>query len=125
MEVDKISGQNLLGLNILWQNSCAAPKGVRLSGHYKNTKTVCEAKKWVRMVPQLCFHDRSTHVYEKRIIKVTNFFIGVSDIPKYDIIFTENENLLDRFLPEILTFSVRIMPYMGTSGKPIKNSPFK
>ena len=32
------------------------------------------------------------------------FLIGSSDAPKYDITWTENENLIDRFPPEILTF---------------------
>ena len=33
-----------------------------------------------------------------------NCFIGLlAAAPKYDIIWTENENLIDRFLPEILT----------------------
>ena len=33
------------------------------------------------------------------------FFIGLTDAPKYDIIWTENENLIDRFFPEILMFN--------------------
>ena len=40
-----------------------------------------------------------------------NFFIGLSDASKYDIVWTENENLINRFLPEILTpkeFSKRV-----------------
>ena len=36
-------------------------------------------------------------------MRVRQFFIGLSDAPKYDIIRTENENLNDHFL-EILTF---------------------
>ena len=31
-------------------------------------------------------------------------FDSLSDAPKYDIIWTEKENLIERFLPEILTF---------------------
>ena len=30
-----------------------------------------------------------------------NFFIGLSDAHKYDIIRTENGDVIDRFLPEI------------------------
>ena len=30
-------------------------------------------------------------------------FIGLFGAPKYDIIWTENKNLIDRFLPGILT----------------------
>jgi len=36
--------------------------------------------------------------------ELTNFFICSSDAPKYDIIWTENEFSIDRFLPEIFTF---------------------
>ena len=75
---------------------------------------------------------------------VRQFFIGLSDAPKYDIICSETENLIDRFLPEILmfkecskrvqhvsnkfSFSVQIMSYLGASDRPIKklaNSPFE
>merc|ERR1712042_354778 len=35
------------------------------------------------------------------------FFIGRSDAPKFDIIWSENENLIDRFIPEILMLKVR------------------
>ena len=30
--------------------------------------------------------------------------MGISDAPKYDIIWTENENLIVHFFPETLTF---------------------
>ena len=43
--------------------------------------------------------------------RVCQFFISLPDAPKYDIIRTENENLIDRFLPEILTikeYSTRV-----------------
>ena len=33
-----------------------------------------------------------------------NFFIGCSDASKYDIIWTEDGDVIDRFLPEILSF---------------------
>ena len=33
-----------------------------------------------------------------------NFSIGLYDTLKYDITWTENKKLIDRFLPEILTF---------------------
>jgi len=36
--------------------------------------------------------------------RVRQFFIGLSDAPKYGIIWTKNENLVDHFIPEILTF---------------------
>ena len=36
------------------------------------------------------------------------FFIGRSDAPEYDIIWSENENLIDRFIPEILMLKVRL-----------------
>ena len=32
------------------------------------------------------------------------FFIGLSDAPKYDIIWTQNENLIDSSSPDILTY---------------------
>ena len=34
----------------------------------------------------------------------TNFFIGPSDVPRYDTIWTENDDVIDSFRPEILTF---------------------
>ena len=37
-----------------------------------------------------------------------NFFFGRSDAPKYDIIWSENESLIDRFIPEILMLKVRL-----------------
>jgi len=36
--------------------------------------------------------------------ELANFVIGVSDVPKYDIIWTENGDVTDSFIPEILTF---------------------
>ena len=36
------------------------------------------------------------------------FFIGRSDAPKYDINWSENENLIDCFIPEILILKVRL-----------------
>ena len=36
-------------------------------------------------------------------LSITSLYI-ISVATKYDIIWTENENLIDRFLPEILTF---------------------
>ena len=33
--------------------------------------------------------------------RVANFFIDLSDDLKYDIIWTENENLIDRFIRDI------------------------
>ena len=30
------------------------------------------------------------------------FFIGLSDVPKHDIIWTENDNFIDRFILVIL-----------------------
>ena len=73
---------------------------------------------------------------------MADFFIGLSDAPKHDITWTENGNVIDRFLPEILTlkecskrvqhkfgegstllitslFSVQIMSYLGASDRPI------
>ena len=37
-----------------------------------------------------------------------NFLYGRSDSLKYDIIWSENENLIDRFIPEILMLKVRL-----------------
>ena len=46
-----------------------------------------------------------------------NFFIGSSDALKYDIIRTEKGDVIDSFIPEILTFkflfSLQIMSYLG------------
>ena len=36
--------------------------------------------------------------------KFVNFFISLSNAPKYDIIWTENENWIYHFIQEILTF---------------------
>ena len=36
--------------------------------------------------------------------RVNQFFIGLSDAPNYDIIWTENENLIEHCIPEILAF---------------------
>ena len=36
--------------------------------------------------------------------QLASFFIGVSDTPKYDIILTENGNVIDSFILEIFTF---------------------
>ena len=33
------------------------------------------------------------------------FFIELSDAPKYDIVWTENGDMIDSFIPEILTFN--------------------
>ena len=45
------------------------------------------------------------------------FFIDRSDAPKYDIIWSENENLIDQFIPEILMLKVcptQFKPKNGT-----------
>ena len=36
-------------------------------------------------------------------VEFANFFIGPSDAPKHDILWTENGDVIDRFPPEILT----------------------
>ena len=33
-----------------------------------------------------------------------SIFIGQSDAPKYDIIWSKNGDVIDRFIPNILTF---------------------
>jgi len=74
--------------------------------------------------------------------ELANFFIGLSDTPKYDIIMTENGDVIDGFIAGILTFkacptrikhklnvkfsfSVQIMSYLSYANKKIANSPFK
>ena len=37
-------------------------------------------------------------------MSVRYLFIGLSDAPKYDVVWTENEKLIGGFLTEILTF---------------------
>ena len=41
------------------------------------------------------------------------FFIGLSDAHKYDIIWTDNKTLIDRFLPEIMTCSKLVQHVFG------------
>ena len=36
--------------------------------------------------------------------EVANQFVGLSDAPKFDIIRTENGDVIYRFIPEIMTF---------------------
>ena len=38
------------------------------------------------------------------ILELANFFTGLLDAPMYDIIWTENGDLIDSFIPEILKF---------------------
>jgi len=98
----------------------------------------------------ICYGECS----ERSVCIVRQFFIDLSDAPKYGIICTENRDVLDSFIPEILTFkecskrvhyvldtlwiffechifgrklsikfsfSVQIMPYLGSLDRPIKN----
>ena len=58
-------------------------------------------------------YSRTTTQTSKILYKIkylkgefTNFFIGLYDGPKYDFIWTKNENLMDRFLPEIITANI-------------------
>jgi len=76
-----------------------------------------------------------------------NFVIGLSGASKYDIIWTENDNVIDNFIPEIMRVqhvlgtlwtlerqnsgrkqsikfltSVRIMTYLGASDRPINKT---
>ena len=68
-------------------------------------------------------------------LSITSLYI-ISDAPKYDIIWTENSDVIDSFNPKILafkacskrvqhvtnkfSFSVQIMSYLGASDRPIK-----
>ena len=39
------------------------------------------------------------------------FFIGVSDAPKYNITWTENVNVIDRFIPKIIKSLIVLSQY--------------
>ena len=49
-------------------------------------------------------HLKISMSYTRIVLKI--LFIGQSDAPKYDTIWSENGDMIDRFIPEILTFKV-------------------
>ena len=53
-----------------------------------------------------CFEMAEGRYQLKEYIKgrVRQLFIGLSDDHEYDIIWTENGNMINSFIPEILTF---------------------
>ena len=66
---------------------------MKIPRSYKNLVTSLEL-----ILPKL----NAGFVFLKR--EFADFFIGISDASKYDIIWTKNGDAIDIFIPEILTF---------------------
>jgi len=52
--------------------------------------------------PSVTFVKFIEHLLKRRVRQF--FFIGPSDAPKYNIIWTKNSNAIDRLISELLTF---------------------
>ena len=60
------------------------------------------------------YHLKKSENVERLKGEFAIFFIGVSNAPKYDFKWTEDESLTDRFLPEILTCITHVGHAMNT-----------